>query len=88
MSNLRAVIISALLSGVLVWVGHAALSSAPSVESAQHVPKPVHAEDPATQRAAGRLDGEDLFQAYVAWVAAAHVHAALHGEDAQLPSQF
>ncbi|CAN7734325.1 hypothetical protein LJR290_006874 [Variovorax sp. LjRoot290] len=77
MSKLRAVIIPVFLSGVLGWVGYAAL----------HVP-PVRAEVPATETAAGRSDGEDLFQAYITWVAAAHVHAALHGEDAQLPSQF
>jgi hypothetical protein len=78
MSKLRVVMIPVLLSGVLGWVGYAALQ----------VPKPVRAEVPATEMAAGRSYGEDLFQAYVSWIAAAHVHAALHGEASQLPSQF
>jgi hypothetical protein len=31
---------------------------------------------------------ENQFQAYTAWLATAHAHAALYGQDAPLPSQF
>lgn len=44
MSKLRVVMIPVLLSGVLGWVGYAALQ----------VPKPVRAEVPATEMAADR----------------------------------
>lgn len=80
--------IPGLLIGLFVLVGYAALPVTASLESVQHAPKPAVAEGPAVDTAAGRLDGENLFQAYITWLGAAHAHASLHGEDAHLPSQF
>lgn len=38
--------------------------------------------------AADRLSGNVLFDAYVDWLHTAHAHAAAHGEQRLLPSQF
>lgn len=74
-----------LLTGAFVLVGLAAPLAGESLEPAQRAPIP--AVGPMDETAV-RLEGGGLFRAYVTWLAEAHGHAALHGEDAPLPSQF
>jgi hypothetical protein len=75
-------IILGLLMGVFVLVGYVALPVAESQDSAQRTPKP------AVASAGQRLLDEDPINTYAAWLAEAHAHAAQHGQNAPLPSQF
>ena len=83
-----AVLAWTLVSGVLVLIGFAAPTLAASGEPLQHARKSAVAKDLAIDTTADRSDEKDQFRAYITWLAAAHAHAALHGEDVQLPRQF
>jgi hypothetical protein len=82
-----------LLIGVFVLTGYLALPLADSSQPAQGAPKPAVAGGPTIGYAVAatpeqRLVDENPIQTYTAWLQSAHAHAALHGEDAPLPSQF
>jgi hypothetical protein len=86
-------VILGLLIGVLLLMGYAALPAAESQKPTQGAPKPAAAGGPAVGYVmdAARVRPpaeENLFQTYTAWLAAAHAHAALDGQDAPLPDQF
>jgi hypothetical protein len=81
------------LAEVIVSMGSVELLGADSVQFAHGAPQPAVAAGPAIGQAmdAGgeaRGAGEHLLRTYTAWLQTAHVHAAVHGQDAPLPSQF
>jgi len=78
---------------VLLLIGYVALLGANSVQPDQDAAKPAAAGGPAIgyameAAAENGLTVEDLGQAYIDWLQAAHAHAALNGRDDPLPSQF
>ncbi|HEY5291769.1 MAG TPA: hypothetical protein VIJ43_05585, partial [Burkholderiales bacterium] len=77
----------------LVLMGSVPLLGADSLQFAQSAPEPAVAGGPAIgyameAAAENGLTVEDLGQAYIDWLQAAHAHAALNGRDDPLPSQF
>jgi hypothetical protein len=71
--------LSAAYAMLLIGGGQSARAHAAEVS-------PAPATTPAT--AGDRLSGDGLFKAYVDWLHTAHAHAAAHGEQRLLPSQF
>lgn len=82
----RGILASLLLAsaGYVVFGGTFEWPSAPE-PAATGVPAIGHVMDVARVQQSAE---ENLFQAYTAWLATAHAHAALYGQDAPLPSQF
>jgi len=77
----------------IVSMGSVELLGADSLQFAHGAPQPAVAAGAAIGQAtdAGleeRRAGEHLLRTYTAWLQAAHVHAAVHGQDAPLPNQF
>lgn len=81
-------VILGLLLGAFALVGYIRLPAADGPESVQRAPQAAVAGVPATDAARFQLAGESQFLSYTAWLAAAHAHAAVHGQNAPLPSQF
>lgn len=83
MHAMGGMLVSAALSAAyaMLLIGGGQSARAHAAEAA-----PAPATRPAT--AGDRLSGDGLFKAYVDWLHTAHAHAAAHGEQRLLPSQF
>lgn len=86
MPAMWAVLVSTSLSAAyaMLLIGGGQSARAHAAEAAPAVTTPA-----TTPAATGdRLSSDGLFKAYVDWLHTAHAHAAAHGEQRLLPSQF